>query len=162
MSETGVGRPEGLRFISGIISVSTEPERLVRFYRDLLGLPLADERHDDSEPHWACELGDVHFAVHPAADYPGEATGAGAVKIAFLVFELDPLVAWLAEHGVELCYPPVQLGSESRITAVLDPDGNTVELTELGPGWLDHLRAHRAGGGDLVAAWSARASADRG
>jgi catechol 2,3-dioxygenase-like lactoylglutathione lyase family enzyme len=104
------------------------------------------------------ELGDVHFAIHPAADYPGEATTAGAVKIAFLVFELDPLVAWLAGHEVELCYPPSRFGAESRITAVRDPDGNLVELTELGPAWLEHLRDHRAGGGDLVAHWSARSA----
>jgi len=158
MSETIPRRPEGLRFLSGIILVSAEPSRLVSFYRDILGLPLAEERHGDSELHWACELGDVHFAIHPAADYPGEATTAGAVKIAFLVFELDPLVAWLAGHEVELCYPPSRFGAESRITAVRDPDGNLVELTELGPAWLEHLRDHRAGGGDLVAHWSARSA----
>jgi catechol 2,3-dioxygenase-like lactoylglutathione lyase family enzyme len=161
MSETTARRPENLRFLSGVIVVSTEPSRLVRFYRDILGVPLAEERHGDSELHWACELGDVHFAIHPAGDYPGEATTAGAVKIAFMVFDLDPLVVWLAEHGVELCYPPQRFGAESRITAIHDPDGNLVELTELGPVWLDHLRAHRAGGGDLVAHWSARASGQR-
>jgi catechol 2,3-dioxygenase-like lactoylglutathione lyase family enzyme len=122
MSETTVRRPEDLRFLSGVILVSTEP------------------------------------AIHPAVDYPGEATAAGAVKIAFMVFDLDPLVAWLAESGVELCYPPRRFGAESRITAVRDPDGNLVELTELGPAWLEHLRAHRARGGDLVAHWSARAT----
>jgi catechol 2,3-dioxygenase-like lactoylglutathione lyase family enzyme len=161
MSGTSVRRPEDLRFLSGVILVSTEPSRLVRFYRDILGVPLAEESHGDSELHWACELGDVHFAIHPAVDYPGEATTAGGVKIAFMVFDLDPLVAWLAERGVELCYPPRRFGAESRITAVRDPDGNLVELTELGPVWLNHLRAHRARGGDLVAHWSARASGGR-
>jgi catechol 2,3-dioxygenase-like lactoylglutathione lyase family enzyme len=149
-------RPENLRFLSGLIVVSTEPERLVNFYRDLLGVPLVEERHGDSEPHWGCEVGDVHFAIHPAEDYPGEPTSAGGIKIAFQVFDLDPLVAWLSSHGVEPCYPPVEFGTESRITAVRDPDGNLVELTQLGPAWLDHLRAHRASGGDLVAHWSAR------
>jgi catechol 2,3-dioxygenase-like lactoylglutathione lyase family enzyme len=161
MSETTGRRPEDLRFLSGVIVVSTEPSRMVRFYRDILGVPLAEERHGDSELHWACELGDVHFAIHPAVDYPGEATTAGAVKIAFMVFDLDPLVAWLAECGVELCYPPEEFGTASRITAVRDPDGNLVELTELGPVWLDHLRTHRAGGGDLVAQWSGRVSGER-
>jgi catechol 2,3-dioxygenase-like lactoylglutathione lyase family enzyme len=155
MSETTARRPEDLRFLSGIILTSAEPARLVAFYRDLLGVPLAEERHGDSAPHWACELGDVHFAIHAAVDHPGEPTAAGAIKLAFLVFDLDPLVAWLAERGVEVCYPPVAFGAESRITAVRDPDGNLVELTELGPGWLDHLRDHRARGGDLVAHWSA-------
>jgi catechol 2,3-dioxygenase-like lactoylglutathione lyase family enzyme len=158
MSETTVSRPEGLRFLSGIILVSAEPSRLVAFYREILGLPLIEERHGDTEPHWACELGDVHFAIHPAADYPGEVNTPGAVKMAFMVFELAPLVAWLRDHEVELCYPPEEFGAQSRITAVRDPDGNLVELTELGPTWLDHLRAHRADGGDVVAHWSARVS----
>lgn len=91
MSETTARQPEDLRFLSGLIVVSTEPARLVRFYRDILGVPLAEERHGDSELHWACELGDVHFAIHPAVDYPGEATTAGAVKIAFMVFDLIPV-----------------------------------------------------------------------
>jgi catechol 2,3-dioxygenase-like lactoylglutathione lyase family enzyme len=149
-------KAEGLRFLSGIILVSGEPARLVGFYRDVLGIPLVEERHDDTEVHWGCELGDVHFAIHPEADYPGEAMGVGAVKIAFMVFELDQLVAWLGENGVEPLYPPAAFGASSRITAVRDPDGNTVELTELGPGWLDHLQTHRSAGGDLVAHWSAR------
>jgi catechol 2,3-dioxygenase-like lactoylglutathione lyase family enzyme len=149
---------EGLRFLSGIIVVSAEPARLAGFYRDLLGVPLVEEQHGDTEPHWGCELGDVHFAIHPEADYPGEALGVGAVKVAFMVFEMDRLVARLAERGVGLLYPPAAFGESSRITAVRDPDGNTVELTELGPGWLDHLKEHRAGGGDLVAHWSGRLS----
>jgi catechol 2,3-dioxygenase-like lactoylglutathione lyase family enzyme len=158
VSEDAERRPDGLRFLSGIILVSAEPERLVGFYRDVLGVPLAEEQHDDSQPHWACELGDVHFAIHPQADYPGEAAGVGSVKLAFMVFEMDRLVAWLRGRGVEPLYPPVEFGESSRITAVRDPDGNTVELTELGPGWLDHLKTHRAAGGDLVAQWGARLS----
>ncbi|MEV4622275.1 VOC family protein [Asanoa sp. NPDC049573] len=147
---------ENLRFLSGLIVVSAEPDRLVHFYRDLLGVPLVEERHGDSAPHWGCELGDVHFAIHPADDYPGEPTGGGGVKLAFLVFDLDALVTRLTAQGVELRYPPVEFGTESWITAVHDPDGNLVELTQLGPSWLDHLREHRAAGGELVAHWSAR------
>ncbi|HEX5201637.1 VOC family protein [Paractinoplanes rhizophilus] len=156
MSETDARRPEDLRFLSGIILVSGDPARLVAFYRDVLGLPLAEEQHGDSEPHWACELGDVHFAIHPTADYPGEPAATGAVKLALMVFDLDAFVAWLSGRGVELCYPPVAFGTQSRITAVCDPDGNLVELTQLGPAWLDHLRANRAAGGDLVAHWTGR------
>jgi len=85
-------RPEDVRFISGVIIVSRQPGRAARFYRDVLGLPLAEERHGDSQPHWGCELGDTHL----------------------------------------------------------------VELTQLGPGWLDHLKAHRAEGHDLVSRWSAQ------
>jgi catechol 2,3-dioxygenase-like lactoylglutathione lyase family enzyme len=109
------GRPENLRFISGVIVVSRQAERAVEFYRDVLGLPLAEERHGDTELHWGCELGDVHFAIHPAEDDP-----------------------------------------DSQITAVRDPDGNLVELTQLGAGWVEHLKVHRAAGNDLIPAWGTR------
>ena len=67
-----------------------------------------------------------------------------------MVFDLPAMIAWLEECGIALCYPPAELGTQSQITAVRDPDGNLVELTQLGPGWLDHLQAHRADGHDLV------------
>lgn len=157
MPDSLPGRPEGLRFISGVILVSRQPERVMEFYRDVLGLPLAEERHGDTQPHWGCELGDVHFAIHPAEDYPEDpAAGPGPVKLAFMVFDLPAMTAWLARCQIALCYPPVDLGQESQITAVRDPDGNLVELTQLGPGWLGHLREHRADGHDLVSAWGAR------
>ena len=148
---------EDLRFISGVILVSSQPWRLTEFYRNVLGLPLAEERHGEAQPHWGCELGDVHFAIHPVADYPEDpAGGPGPVKLAFMVFDLSRVVEWLDRRGIPLCYPPADLGEESRITAVRDPDGNLVELTQLGPGWLGHLKAQRADGNDLVSAWGAR------
>jgi catechol 2,3-dioxygenase-like lactoylglutathione lyase family enzyme len=145
-----------VRFLSGLIVVSAQPDRLAAFYRDVLGLALHEERHGDTALHWACELGDVHFAIHPVADYPGEPVKPGAVKMAFMIFNMAEVVQWLDKCGVPLCYPPVEFGAESRITAIRDPDGNLVELTELGPVWLDHLKEHRASGGDLVQVWQAR------
>jgi catechol 2,3-dioxygenase-like lactoylglutathione lyase family enzyme len=151
------GPPEGLRFISGVILVSRQPEQVMEFYQDVLGLPLAEERHGDTQPHWGCELGDVHFAIHPAEDYPEDpAGGPGPIKLAFMVFDLPRMTEWLNRRGIPPCYPPADLGEGSQITAVRDPDGNLVELTQLGPGWLGHLKAHRAAGNDLVSAWDAR------
>jgi catechol 2,3-dioxygenase-like lactoylglutathione lyase family enzyme len=127
--------------MSGVIVVSRQPGRVTEFYRDVLGLPLVEERHGETQLHWACELGDVHFAIHPAEDYPDDpAGGPGPVKLAFMVFDLSGMVAWLDHCGIPLCYPPADLGEESQITAVRDPDGNLVELTQLGPGWLGHVK----------------------
>jgi catechol 2,3-dioxygenase-like lactoylglutathione lyase family enzyme len=161
MPSSASKRSEDVQFISGIILVSRQPEQMARFYRDVLGLPLAEEVHAETQPHWGCELGDVHFAIHPAEDYPQDpASGPSPIKVAFMVFDLPRLVAWLNSCGVPLCYPPTDLGAESLITALRDPDGNLVELTQLGPGWLDHLKAHRAEGHDLVSRWSAHLAVD--
>jgi catechol 2,3-dioxygenase-like lactoylglutathione lyase family enzyme len=158
MADDTAQRPEDVRFLSGLILVSEQPERLAGFYRDVLGLPLAEERHGDTALHWACELGDVHFAIHPVADYEGEPTATGAVKLAFMIFDLARFVQWLQARGIPLCYPPTGFGTESRITAIRDPDGNLIELTELGPVWLDHLKEHRAEGGDLLQVRQSRLS----
>jgi catechol 2,3-dioxygenase-like lactoylglutathione lyase family enzyme len=163
MPSSSSDRPEDVRFLSGVILVSPNAERLARFYRDVLGMPLVEEQHDETKPHWGCELGDMHFAIHPTEDYPDDppASGPGPVKLAFMVFDLPRMLTWLEWCGVNLCYPPTALGAESQITAVRDPDGNLVELTQLGSGWLDHLKTHRAEGGDLVAQWSAQLAADQ-
>ena len=163
MPDSTAERPEDVRFISGVILVSRQAERMVQFYRDVLGVPLAEEQHGETQLHWGCELGDVHFAIHPAEDYPNDpASGPGPVKLAFMIFDLPRMIAWLDRCGVALCYPPAELGAESSVTAVRDPDGNMVELTQLGPGWLDHLKAHRDAGQDIVASWSAHLTAHEG
>ncbi|MGH3504103.1 MAG: VOC family protein [Nocardioidaceae bacterium] len=76
-----------------------------------------------------------------------------------MVFDLDRMVEWLAECEIALFYPPDQLGEQSQIAAVRDPDGNLVELTQLGPSWLDHLQAHRFEGHDLVQHWTGHVNA---
>src|SRR5215510_7624227 len=58
MPDRSSDRPEDTRFISGVLA-SRQPERLMEFYRDVLGFPLAEERHGGTEPHRGCELGDT-------------------------------------------------------------------------------------------------------
>jgi catechol 2,3-dioxygenase-like lactoylglutathione lyase family enzyme len=153
-------RPEGARFLSGVLLVSEQPERLARFYRDVLDIPLVAEQHGDTEPHWGCELGDTHFAIHPVQDYPEDpAVAPGPIKLAFEIFDLRRMLAWLEDQGVPLCYPPRQLGAESLMTAIRDPDGNLIELTQLGAAWLQHLQARRAGGQDPIQQWRAHLDA---
>ncbi len=97
MSETS------LEFFSGVLLVSENPERLATFYRDVLDLPLEEERHGDTLPHWGCNVGDIHFAIHPIDDFPEDRkSGVGTVKLAFNVFDVRALAAKLearCKHG---------------------------------------------------------------
>ena len=145
-----------IQFFSGIILVSAEPAQLAAFYRETLGIPLIAEEHGDTQPHWGCDLGDIHFAVHPVEDFPDKRAGVGSVKLAFNVFDMDVQVAHLASQGVELLYPPRDTGFFLS-TAFLDPDGNLVELTQLVPAWFEHLKQRRQGGHDVVARFEDRA-----
>ena len=120
----------GIQGFSGILLVSENPKRLAEFYRDVLEIPLEDEHHEGTLPHWGCTLGESHFAIHPIEDFPDGTSGVGAVKLAFTVFDVRALTSRLESKGVRLLYPPRDEGFFVS-TALLDPDGNFVELTEL-------------------------------
>jgi RimJ/RimL family protein N-acetyltransferase len=137
---------------SGILLVSENPKRLAEFYRDIVEIPLEDERHEGTLPHWGCTLGEVHFAIHPIEDFPDGKSGVGAVKLAFTVFDVLALTARLQEKGVGLLYPPRDEGFFIS-AALLDPDGNFVELTELCDEWFEMLQNRRGRGGDLLEKW---------
>ncbi len=147
-------------YVGAIILVSKEAEKLADWYRDVLGLPLTDEQHDDTEPHWGCTLGAQHFAIHPPEDFPDERCGVGAVKLALNTFDVRGLAKRLQDAGVELLYEPKDNGF-MWTTALLDPDGNFLELVQLSDAWYQYLETLPIEERDPVARWRAATSADR-
>src|SRR5262245_15498181 len=112
---------EKIEFLSAVLLVSKDPARLAQFYRDTIGIPLKEEHHGDTLPHWGCTLGDLHFAIHPIEDFPDRLAGVGAIKLAFTVFDMEALVKRLEKAGVRLLYPPKDKGYFLS-TAIQDPD----------------------------------------
>ena len=53
-----------VRSVSALLLISADATGLARFYRDVLGLALQEEVHDGVPLHYACDLGDVHFAIN--------------------------------------------------------------------------------------------------
>jgi predicted enzyme related to lactoylglutathione lyase len=142
--------PARIEFLSAVLLVSEQAPALVAFYRDVLGVPLEEEHGDGDKRHWACALGDLHFAIHSVEDFEDDpSTGVGAVRLAFAVFDVDEVAAALERRGLELVYAPKDLGW-CKMTAIRDPDGNYVELTELGDDWHRHLEKRKVQGFDLV------------
>jgi RimJ/RimL family protein N-acetyltransferase len=145
-------RSSGIDGFSGILLVSENPGRLAAFYRDVLEIPIEEEQHDETLPHWGCSLGDVHFAIHPIEDFPDRKSGVGAVKLAFTVFDVRALARSLQRKGVSLLYPPRDEGFFIG-TALLDPDGNFVELTELCDEWFEGMEERRGRGESVLEKW---------
>ncbi|HZK76194.1 MAG TPA: VOC family protein [Candidatus Kapabacteria bacterium] len=143
------------QFLSAVLLVSKDAERLARFYRDVIGIPLEEEQHDDTAKHYGCELGDLHFAIHPMEDFASKVAnpGVGSVKLAFEIFDMDGFIEHLQKHGIAPLYPPKPLG-KSRITALRDPDGNEIEFTQLSGGWFEHLKKRRMDGHDILERWN--------
>jgi hypothetical protein len=65
-------------------------------------------------------------------------------------------VAGLQRKGIECLYPIERLGESSWVTAVRDPDGNEVELTQMSGAWIQHLAERCGAGADVTARMSAR------
>jgi predicted enzyme related to lactoylglutathione lyase len=145
---------EPIEFLSAVLLVSANPKRLADFYRDVVGVPLQEEQHGDTRPHWGCTLGEIHFAIHPVETFPDKQSGIGSVKLAFTVFDIEALARRLEESGTSLLYPPRDTGFFWS-TAIQDPDGNLIEFTELSDEWFRHLEALRARGADVLARWRA-------
>lgn len=127
-----------IEFLAAVIVVSREPERLARFYQEVLGVPLEDEQHGDTLPHWGCTLGSQHFAIHPIGDFPDGRDGVGSVKLAFNTFDIEATARRLREAGAELLYEPRDDGFMIS-TALLDPDGNLIEVVQTSDAWYDYL-----------------------
>jgi len=141
-----------VEFLSAVLIVSKNHEQLAQFYKDIVGLPLEDEQHDETLKHYGCELGDLHFAIHPVESFQDSNYGVGSIKLAFEVFNMNEHVKKLESHGVELLYPPKKMGP-MLITAIKDPDGNLIEFTQLEAGWYAHLEKRRKQGHDILQRW---------
>ena len=68
---------EQIEFLSAVLVVSENPARLAEFYHDVVGVSLKDEAHVTSLPHYGCNLGDTHFAIHPVGTFPDKRCGVG-------------------------------------------------------------------------------------
>ncbi|MFN3521718.1 MAG: VOC family protein [Phenylobacterium sp.] len=97
------------------------------FYRDALG--LAEEPHDGGA---AFRAGESLLILEPSSDAVAEAgfRGTGWRYITFQVFKVDAEHARILERGGREAVAPVTLGTTARISMVLDPDGNWIEISQ--------------------------------
>ena len=145
---------EKIEFLSAILLVSKDPERLASFYKDVIGLPIEVEEHGETDKHYGCELGDLHFAIHPTSNFEGTGYGTGSIKLAFTVFDMNTFVEKVKSNGYTIAYEPKDTGF-AKMTALTDPDGNYIEFTQLSDRWFKHLENRRGKGFDVVARWQA-------
>ena len=116
-------------------------ERTTAFYRDVLGLPLAEQTVNDDDPdarHFVFGDGEAGTLV-TAFEYPemeAGQVGVGSTHHFALCVEseeeLEAWRAWLASRGV----PCTEVLDRRRCKSVYlrDPDGHIIELATRGPG----------------------------
>jgi catechol 2,3-dioxygenase-like lactoylglutathione lyase family enzyme len=115
--------------VSAILLISPNAKELARFYRDVLDVPLEDEVHEGVPLHYACELGGVHFAIHPAEGWPGVATrDAQSPVIALRTSDAEAVARRLKASGHPAAGPYDH--GFAQVVVFRDPDGNHVEILE--------------------------------
>ena len=119
-----------LRSICGVIILSNDPRRLAEFYGRVLGCTFQREDHGDLAEHFGVDVGEIHFGIHPPANFKRVEPGGASTAIAFNVSSLNDAMAILGELGATQVQAPHDEGF-GLVTSWLDPDGNQFELVEL-------------------------------
>ncbi|HEY2660197.1 MAG TPA: VOC family protein [Caulobacteraceae bacterium] len=98
-----------------------------RFYADALG--LAEEPYARGA---AFRAGESLVLIEQAADAPQNAPfdGPGWRYLTFQVFAVDSEHAHILAHGGREALAPRTLGTTARISMVVDPDGNWIEISQ--------------------------------
>ncbi|HVB05156.1 MAG TPA: VOC family protein [Acidimicrobiales bacterium] len=122
-------RPPTLR-TAGVHHVSINVKDVgeaIRFYTEVLGLPLRTDRPDFAFGGAWIDVGDQQLHL-----IEGEVPEARGQHFAFAVEDLDAAVAGLRVAGIEITDPrPVGPRRQSFFS---DPAGNYLELLEVGSG----------------------------
>ena len=108
---------------------SSDINRAVRFYEDVVGLPLV--RRDNG--NWAVfDAGPVHLALHGAIE--GRPVRPGGATAVFKVDDLDRARADLEQRGAAFEEHVGEVQGFARFASFHDPDGNVVQIIEYAGG----------------------------
>ena len=95
------------------------------FYVDRLGLPILQET--GSMNLLALRVGKSRMSIFGNRTDP---SGAGPSQIILAVEDIEQAVAELEGSGVVVSGPPVTAGTFLKFVTALDPDGNTVAISQ--------------------------------
>jgi predicted enzyme related to lactoylglutathione lyase len=116
-----------VRDFKSIVLTSDTPDVTAAFYRNVVGLPLEEERHRGTTRHWACQVGSLHFAIHERKSFwlpTLSSADSPAIVVSFTTDDLDAVLASLSSGGVEVV-ARTNIGPMSFV-AVRDPDGRHI------------------------------------
>ncbi|WP_341675893.1 VOC family protein [Niveibacterium sp. SC-1] len=112
--------------VAGLVLYSPQPERLVSFYRDALGVPLEAADHGGMGGHHEAILGGTHLAIWSARKGHASASIVPTLR----VMSLRDAEACLLAAGATLMHRPINLGEGKRVAGFADPDGRAFRLIE--------------------------------
>jgi len=118
-----VSTPTSTPALARIIVSTSDLERAVAFYAELVGLELTRR----SDPFaWLHTADGVELMLHERDTTPSRAS----VSVGLVIAELDATVARWQAAGGEVIDPPVDQPWGERMAVVTDPDGHVVCLSQ--------------------------------
>ena len=107
--------------LSHIIEFVADMDRAVKFYRDVIGLPLKFE-----SPAWSeFATGEITFALHPAS----ERNPAGRLEMGFTVAGLQQFHAEMTGKGVQFPMPPRKQDFGGMLAQFVDSEGAHISVS---------------------------------
>ena len=112
--------------VIGVTIWTEDLERLVKFYRDTLGLKLRGQKSDWANFTW----GDMRLNLGLHDGVMGESQDPYRIMISFGVSNIQDEYRRLTEQGVEFIRVPELEHWGGWVATFLDPDGNILQFLE--------------------------------
>jgi len=104
-----------------VIKYVEDMKRAVKFYREVLGLPLKFE-----SPGWSeFETGETTLALHPAS----ARNPAGGVELGFTVPDLQIFYQEMSQKGVQFNLPPTKQDFGADLAQFTDSEGGNCSVS---------------------------------
>jgi lactoylglutathione lyase len=107
--------------LSYIIEFVADMDRAVKFYRDVIGLPLKFQSSGWSE----FATGEITLALHPAS----EKNPAGNLRMGFNASDLQQFYAEMEGKGVRFPMPPAKQDFGGMLAQFMDSEGAHVSVS---------------------------------
>jgi lactoylglutathione lyase len=106
--------------LSHTIEFVSDMDRAVKFYRDIVGLPLKFH-----SPGWSeFSIGETVLALHPASDK----NPAGKVELGFTVPDIQQFHTEMTSRGVQFPMPPRKQDFGGMLATFLDSEGAQISV----------------------------------
>jgi lactoylglutathione lyase len=107
--------------LTHVIVYVADMDRAVRFYRDVIGLPLRLQ-----SPGWSeFSTGETTLALHPASDK----NPAGILKLGFTVPDIQGFHHVMSGKGVQFAMPPTRQDFGGVLAEFLDSEGAHISVS---------------------------------
>ena len=118
-----------LEGVIGVIIWTEDLDRLLKFYRDTLGLTPHSTRPDFVAFRW----GDMRLSIGRHSHVKGPSSEPYRVMVNLGVSDIHALHRELEAKGVQFSRPPEQEHWGGWVATMSDPDGNTLQLMQQPP-----------------------------